>query len=154
MQIYLPIEEIVIELHDAIIDVSGGRKGILKAGAINAAVHRPKTYLAYQDSCDIHTVCAVLLDSISRNHAFADGNKRTGLMTVILTYELNGIALKQSADRTTEFEDLVLWVVNEKPTMKTITERFKLLIEKYQTNRVSKLIENIKNVLTPFDRPD
>lgn len=77
MQIYLPVEEIIMELHDAIIDVSGGKKGVLKPGVINAAIHRPKTYLSYHENCNIHTVCGVLLDSIARNHAFADGNKRT-----------------------------------------------------------------------------
>lgn len=143
MQIYLPIEAIIIELHDAILEISGGRKGVIKPGAISAAVHRPKTYLSYEENCDIHTVCAVLLDSIARNHAFADGNKRTGLLTVLFTYELNGIAVDRSADESGEFEELVLWVVNEKPSINEIADRLKMLILKYKTNNISRFIKGL-----------
>lgn len=102
------MHEMIMELHDAVLDISGGRPGVLVENVIDAAVHRPKTYLSYHEDCDIHTVCAVLLDSIARNHAFVEGNKRTGLMTAILTYELNGVTFQKSADRTNDFEDLVL----------------------------------------------
>ena len=79
MLIYLPTEDLILELHDAILEVSGGRPGVRDETVINAAVNRPKTYLSYHDKCDLHTVCAVILDSLARNHGFIEGNKRTSL---------------------------------------------------------------------------
>lgn len=150
MQIYLPNEDMVMDLHDAILEVSGGRRGVLHANVINAAVHRPKTYLSYHDGCSLHIVCAVLLDSLARNHGFSDANKRTGLMTAILTYELNGIALNMEADRTNEFENLVLWVVKEKPEITAIANKLEGLTVKYQAGRVSRFAMRLKKLLEPF----
>lgn len=43
---------------------------------------------------DIHTKAAAMLHSLIRNHAFIDGNKRTGILSVILFYNLNGYAIE------------------------------------------------------------
>lgn len=139
-----------MQLHDVILDISGGRPGILDAKVIEAAVHRPKTYLAYHPDCDLHTVCAVLLDSVARNHAFVEGNKRTGLMTAILTYELNDMPLKMAADTDGEYEKLVLWVVLDKPEIPEIAERLRTLSRKYEVSKVSKFVLRLKDRITPF----
>ncbi|HEU4966461.1 MAG TPA: type II toxin-antitoxin system death-on-curing family toxin [Candidatus Saccharimonadales bacterium] len=151
MKIYLPNHDIIMDLHDAIIEVSGGRPGVLHDEVIDAAIHRPKTYLAYQDDCSLHTVCAVLLDSIARNHAFVEGNKRTGLMTALLTYELNDVALTMQADQTDDFENLVLWVVEDKPPIEEITSKLEYLVGKYQKGKVSKFVDKIKGLIEPFE---
>jgi prophage maintenance system killer protein len=65
MRIYLPPEELIMQLHDAILEISGGRPGVRDANVIHAAVNRPKTYLAYHDDRDLHTVCAVILDAVA-----------------------------------------------------------------------------------------
>jgi death on curing protein len=83
---YLPTEGLIKHLHDAILEISGGRPGIRDETVIHAAINRPKTYLAYHDDYDLHTICAVILESISRNHGFVEGNKRTELMSALLTY--------------------------------------------------------------------
>lgn len=150
MLIYLPTESLILELHEAILALSGGRPGILSRETIDAAINRPKTYLSYHSDCSIHTVCAVLLDSIARNHAFVEGNKRTGLMTAILTYELNGITIQKKADETGEFEDLVLWVVAEKPPIDEISAKLEYLSNKYRVSAVSKFINNMRNSIKPF----
>jgi death-on-curing protein len=151
MLIYLPTEELIMELHDAILEISGGRPGILDANVINAAVNRPKTYLAYHDDCDLHVICAVLLDSIARNHAFVEGNKRSGLMSALLTYELNGIALDRKADEDGEYEKLILWVVLDKPEIPEIALRLKGITAQYQLRGISKFVSRLRNVLTPYD---
>jgi death-on-curing family protein len=151
MLIYLPTYDMIMGLHDAIIEISGGKPGMLHPEVVDAAIHRPKTYLSYHEDCTLHTVCAVLMDSIARNHGFSDGNKRTGLMTAILTYELNGIALNMYADKTDEFENLVLWVVNEKPEIPDIAARLEALTNKYKKGAVNKVIDRLKSLLEPFD---
>src|SRR4051812_30321259 len=114
MLIYLPTEDDIMSLHDVVLEQSGGRAGILDNKVISAAVSRPLTYISYFPDSTVHTVCAVLLDSLARNHAFVEGNKRTGLMTVLFTYSLNGIDIDERADKGKEFENLVLWVVMQK----------------------------------------
>lgn len=49
----------------------------------------------------MHTKAASIMHSLIRNHAFIDGNKRTGVLATILFYNLNGFAIE-----TTQ-EDLV-----------------------------------------------
>ncbi len=126
-------------LHESILTVSKGRHGVKDAGVIHAAVNRPKTYLAYHEGCDIHTVCAVILESIARNHGFIDANKRTGLMSAILTYELNDITLDlRRADRVRAFEELALWVFTDKPDVPEIAARLKDLSNKYKVSGISR----------------
>ncbi|HSX35811.1 MAG TPA: type II toxin-antitoxin system death-on-curing family toxin [Patescibacteria group bacterium] len=151
MLIYLPTEDLIKDLHDAILEISGGRPGIRDETVIHAAVNRPKTHLAYNDDCDLHTVCAVILESISRNHGFVEGNKRTGLMSALLTYELNGVRLDRKADKDREFEELALSVVVDKPEVPEIASRLKTLTEKYQMRGISKFVANLKNLLVPYD---
>lgn len=150
MLIYLPPAELVIVPHEQILEIAGGRPGILNHSKIEAAVHRPKTYLAYQADCDLHTVCAVLMDSLARNHAFVDGNKRTGLMTALVTYELNGYTLKSSADNI-EFENLVLWVVNTKPPINQIATQLKNLVNQHSTRKVSQHMRSFRELFTPYN---
>jgi death-on-curing protein len=155
MLIYLPTEELIMDLHENILQVSKGRSGIKDARVIHAAVNRPKTYLAYHDTCDIHTVCAVIMDSIARNHGFTDGNKRTGLMSAILTYELNDITLDlRRADGVHEFEELVLWVVTEKPEIPQIAKRLKELTDEYRVSGVSKFVSALRSLITPYNSND
>lgn len=151
MLIYLPPVDLVIELHEVILEISGGRPGVLNAHVIDAAIHRPKTYLAYHPDCDLHVICAVLMDSIARNHAFVEGNKRTGLMTAILTYELNGIKIDKAADESAEYEDLVVWVVTQKPDIEELATRLRSLSKKYQVKGVSKYISNLRKSIKPYE---
>ncbi len=151
MHIYLPIYEHIIDIHDAVIDVSGGRPGILDKKVIEAAVDRPKTFLSYNPNSDIHTVCAVLLDSLARNHAFVEGNKRSALLTVILTYSLNNVTLRFDKSMNRDFEELVLWVVLKKPEILDITEKLRSLSLVYGESGANELIRRLKAFLTPFN---
>lgn len=41
----------------------------------------------------MHTKAAAMMHSLIRNHAFIDGNKRTGVLAAILFYNLNGFQI-------------------------------------------------------------
>ena len=75
---YLTLGEI-LELHRRIIKASGGAEGIRDLGALESAVAQPK---ATFDAMDLYPSladkAAALCFSIVQNHAFLDGNKRTG----------------------------------------------------------------------------
>lgn len=91
------------------------------------------------------------MDSLARNHAFVDGNKRTRLMTALMTNELNGYSIKSSADQTLDFENLVLWVVNEKPPIEELAEELRRLMRTYGSRKVSKYFRDVKTMLIPYD---
>lgn len=150
MQIYLPDQELIIVVHDNVIEISGGKAGILNPNAIIAAVDRPRTYSSYHYEFDIHTVCALLIDSLARNHAFVEGNKRTALLTMLFTYELNDILFDFNDDMQNDFEETVLWVVIDKPSIEQIEKRLRILVEKYGNSGTRAGLKNLKKFIKPY----
>lgn len=142
MEFRLPSFEIVVQLHDEIVlKESEGKAGLPHPEAIHSAIGRPMRYMHYEkQDCTIHTVCAVLIDSIARNHAFTDGNKRTALITMLYTYIINGVKLTYGWVMNERYEELVLWVVNEKPTIKEIRNRLEELSNQFKSKKLSSRI--------------
>ncbi|HEY8998882.1 MAG TPA: type II toxin-antitoxin system death-on-curing family toxin [Candidatus Saccharimonadales bacterium] len=146
-EIYLPTHEIVLGLHDAVLDVSGGRPGALHPEMIDGAIKRPQTYMAYTDDYNLHTVCALLVDSLARHHTFQDGNKRTALMTMLFTYRANSVYLDFSLLMNEEYEAFVLEVVNKRPSIEEISQRLRGLSDKYRKKGVDKFLEQLRDVI-------
>lgn len=71
-------------------------------------------------------------------------------MTAILTYELNGVALNLRAAGT-QFEDLVLWVVNDRPEIEVIAKKLESLVKKYKKRNISDMATKLRNLIKPFD---
>jgi death-on-curing protein len=68
-------------------------------GLLDSAAHRPQASLMGQDAYpSLHEKAAVLLESLVRNHALFDGNKRLGWMGVFVFYGLNGLDLDAPED--------------------------------------------------------
>ena len=68
-------------------------------GLLDSAAHRPQTSLFGDDAYpDLHTKAAVLLESLTRNHALADGNKRLAWVAVVVSYGLNGLIVRAPED--------------------------------------------------------
>ncbi len=128
----IPTYDIILEIHDAVLDISGGKSGVQVESYIHKAVERPKTYTNYVEEYDLDTVCALLIDSIARYHGFNDGNKRTALMTAIMTYRLNGVHFVASIEMNKQFDDLVMQIVTQKPDIKTIEVQLKKLRNKFE----------------------
>lgn len=127
MSIILPDRETLDILHDAILWASGGKSGVHDEKLILSAIERPATYTQYVDDYDLDTICAVLIDSIARYHGFRDGNKRTALITTIFTYRINDVHFNATVDMNNDFDDLVMWVVTEKPDIPAVVDRLKEL---------------------------
>ena len=87
------IDPIVIEaIHDAQLAEHGGLAGVRDAGMLASALARP-TNVALYDDPDVAALAAAYGYGISRNHAFIDGNKRTGFVAAELFCALNGYEL-------------------------------------------------------------
>lgn len=84
--------DVVVAIHDAQLAEHGGASGVRDAGLLESALSRPENLAAYgkPDAADL---AAAYGYGISRNHAFIDGNKRTGFVAVELFLELNGFEL-------------------------------------------------------------
>lgn len=68
-------------------------------GLLDSAVHRPQVTVFGDDAYPgIDAKAAVLLESLVRNHALIDGNKRLGWLATVVFYGLNGITLEAPDD--------------------------------------------------------
>lgn len=68
-------------------------------GLLDSAVHRPQVTVFGDDAYPgIDVKAAVLLESLVRNHALIDGNKRLGWLATVVFYGLNGITLEAPDD--------------------------------------------------------
>lgn len=73
---YLSIPE-VLELHQRLIDSSGGASGIRDLGALESALAQPHATFGTQELYpDIVAKASALCFSLVMNHPFLDGNKR------------------------------------------------------------------------------
>ena len=87
------IDAAVIEtIHDAQLAEHGGLLGVRDVGLLASALARPQN-LALYGTPDIAELTAAYGYGISRNHAFIDGNKRTGFVAAELFCALNGFEL-------------------------------------------------------------
>ena len=85
-----------------------GNLEVRDLGLLEAAAQRPKTTLYGQEAYPaLHEKAAVLLESLSRNHALIDGNKRIAWLATVVFFELNGLSLDAPDD---EAYDLVIRV--------------------------------------------
>lgn len=87
------IDPVVVEaIHDAQLAEHGGLAGVRDAGMLASALARPKN-LALYGTPDVAALATAYGYGISRNHAFIDGNKRTGFVVAELFCTLNGYEL-------------------------------------------------------------
>jgi death on curing protein len=95
---YLTIAE-VLAMHADQIERYGGSEGLRDRGQLEAALFRPQTgYYA-----DLIEEAAALWESLSQNHPFIDGNKRTAFAATYTFLAINGALLTAEADAVYTF---------------------------------------------------
>ncbi|MDP2862637.1 MAG: type II toxin-antitoxin system death-on-curing family toxin [Desulfobacterales bacterium] len=108
---HLSLREI-LELHDRIIEVSGGARGIRDMHTLESAINQPRTTFDRTDLYpDILAKAAALCFFIVMNHPFIDGNKRVGHAAMETFLILNGFEIEASVD---EQERIILDLANGK----------------------------------------
>ena len=117
---YLTLIE-VLSIHKILIQKYGGMDGVRDMGALEAALFRPQT--GYYE--DIIEEGAALWESLSQNHPFLDGNKRTALAVAYTFLTLNGHKPKIDVVKAIkyintlytsddfEFKNIEKWIRNE-----------------------------------------
>lgn len=123
--IILTVEEI-IRLHARLTERTGGSSGIRDRGLLESAVYSATSSFAEKEAYPtIEEKAARLMYSIVKNHAFVDGNKRIGVLVLLVTLELNGIKLKYTqqelinlglnvANGTAEYSDILRFTNDKK----------------------------------------
>lgn len=102
--IFLTIEE-VIQIHDELVSEYGGLHGIRDMGLLVSAIEMPKATMFGECLHEsVFDKASAYLYHIVCNHAFLDGNKRTGAATTLIFLRQNGCKTKFNMK---EFEELV-----------------------------------------------
>lgn len=119
--INLSIDEILC-VHEKLLKKTGGLSGIRDIGLLESAVY--STIQSFGGN-DIYPTpierSARLAFSIVKNHPFIDGNKRTGILVMLMTLELNNqkIAFSQQelislglsiANSSIDYPNILKWI--------------------------------------------
>lgn len=78
-----------IEVHDEIVNRSGGALGILNRGLLDSTLEHIQNDIYYPD---FENKLTHLFYSINKNHCFQDGNKRASIVLSVYFLELNNCA--------------------------------------------------------------
>lgn len=89
----------ILLLHGQLLTETGGADGIRDDNLLDAALESP--YSGFQDTQfypSIEAKAARLAFGLVNNHPFVDGNKRIGVLAMLVLLDLNGVALHVSDD--------------------------------------------------------
>lgn len=89
---FFPTVEEALYLHARLIGDFGGTSGVRDLGLLESALTRPRS--GYYSS--LSEQAAAMMQSLSRNHPFVDGNKRMTFALTAVFLRLNGYSLKVS----------------------------------------------------------
>lgn len=124
---YLSPEEI-LAIHAEIIDRYGGLHGLRDLGLLESAAARPRAgFGEFEAYPSVFDKAAALLHSTIRNHAFVDGNKRTGIVSAVLFLERNGYKVTLSNE---EFFELAVDVASAVVDLEVVARLFNDKTEK------------------------
>lgn len=119
--ILLTIDEI-IKLHTKLTAKTGGSDGLRDRGLLESAVYSAESSFGGAEVYPTLAEKAARLQfALTANHPFVDGNKRIGVLVMLLTLRLNGVTLRYSQQELTElglsaasgaakYEDILAWI--------------------------------------------
>jgi len=105
--IFLTADEVVF-IHEDQILRHGGVPGILNQGSLESAVSAAEFAAYYNPDADIHWLAAHYAVRLAQNHAFSDGNKRTGIASALVFLSLNGLHKHATPEELKTLEDLMV----------------------------------------------
>lgn len=113
-----PTLDEVVAIHFRVTEKTGGSQGVRDWDLLPSALGRPQATFGGEDLYPgIFLKAAALIQSISSNHPFIDGNKRTALATLEYFLYLNNLEIEATQREKVDF---ILWAENEKPTLDQI----------------------------------
>lgn len=119
----LTVDEIM-GLHRKMVARTGGSDGLRDKGLLESAVLSAQSSFADQEIYpDIRQKAARLMYALVSNHAFVDGNKRIGVLVMLMTLKLNNLHLHYTQQELIElgltaaagevkYEEILTWIHN------------------------------------------
>lgn len=116
-------EQQVLSIHSMMIKATGGLDGIRDKDLLDSALNAPfQTFDSKELYSSLLSKAAVMCRSVISNHPFVDGNKRTGIHTMLVFLELNGIIPEYTQSELIElglgvaagqlsYDDILKWLV-------------------------------------------
>ncbi|NLO10160.1 MAG: type II toxin-antitoxin system death-on-curing family toxin [Clostridiales bacterium] len=96
--------EQILTLHSMIIKQSGGSDGVRENELLDMALHAPfQTFENTELYPSIQSKAARLCFSIISNHPFIDGNKRIGILAMLVFLDVNQVMIECSNQEIIEF---------------------------------------------------
>ncbi len=95
---YIRVDDI-LAIHADQIERYGGGEGIRDPGLLDAALFRPQT--GYYPT--LIEEAAALWESLSQNHPFVDGNKRTAFAATYVFLAINGLDITATDNEAQDF---------------------------------------------------
>lgn len=114
----------IIRMHNLLIQQTGGSNGIRDEGLLDSALNAPFQSFGGEDIYKtIQYKAARLGFSLITNHPFVDGNKRIGILAMIVFLEINGIEILSTDEELIELGlGLASGSVNDRDLLKWIIE--------------------------------
>lgn len=120
---WLTLDDLAL-IHMQIVDDSGGSQGLRDRGRLESALAAMRQEIFGEELYPtIFEKAAVLLRGIIADHAFVDGNKRTGIMSALIFLNLNSYDTASLANK--ELEDFAVQVAVEHLDIPVIAEWLK-----------------------------
>ncbi len=117
----LDIEQVVY-IHEKILETSGGSYGIRDFSLLHSALERCKATFAGEDLyLSLFAKASALFHSLVMNHAFLDGNKRTGYAVMTRFLNSNGYQITSTQEeivrmclivesKSWKIKEIVVWL--------------------------------------------
>jgi len=102
MNSYPTVKE-VLAIHEYLIEEFGGKSGVRAQGAIESALGR----LTSGYYSNINEEAAALMESLSQNHPFIDGNKRISFFVTDIFLRMNGYQINCDNEEAFSFFDIL-----------------------------------------------
>jgi death-on-curing protein len=117
----------ICDIHNEVINDSGGSLGILNEGALESTLSKPRNLYFYSSDGDLYKLAASYGYGLTKNHCFIDGNKRTAFITAYTFLLNNGIKLIASnEDATKTFLELAASFANQEEDLEKLCEWLRL----------------------------
>lgn len=120
--ILLTVEEVIM-LHQKLLAATGGLPGLRDRGLLESAVLSVDAGFEDMEKYpSVEEKAARLAYALISNHPFADGNKRVGVLAMLMTLKLNGVKLRYTqrelidlglaaASGKAGFEEILAWIL-------------------------------------------
>ena len=114
----------ILKMHSLLIQKTGGSDGVRDKGLLDSALNLPFQSFDGEDIYKtIQAKAARLGFSLINNHPFADGNKRIGILAMLVFLEMNGIEIICTdeelielglgvADGSISYKGLLNWIID------------------------------------------